>query len=147
MKQHKGGSGWTKPVKIPCRKQETHILAYLLSSFFNCQHIKNMQFNSHAEDFWLQHCCTQQSIDSLRQISCLFARQYIVNKSSKRKQWLGYLMACLDMPLHTKPVVPSNPHWGGHPDWVGDTVGDRTLKTNCFPYTCGAPQQKRACSA
>lgn len=46
-------------------------------------------------------------------------------------------MACLDMPLHIKPVVPSNPHWGGHPDWVGHTVGDRTTRDKLLSLHLG----------
>lgn len=36
-------------------------------------------------------------------------------------------MACLDMPLHVKSAVPSNPRWVGHPDWVGQSTRDKLL--------------------
>lgn len=49
--------------RFPAGSSKLTFLPYLLSSFFNCQHIKNMQFNNHAEHFWLQYCRKKQSID------------------------------------------------------------------------------------
>jgi len=94
----------------------SHFLAYLLSSFFNCQHIKNMQFNNHAEHFRLQYFAPNNLLTTVwGNLCCTVAPQYIATKSSNRKQWLCHLMAHPYLPLHVlTSVMPSSVYSVGH---------------------------------